>query len=236
MKDDLIDMPAERDLPAGRAVAIRREILEKIQEKSMVPHTPPKDGRRWLLLVAVALVAAVAIPAVTVLFQSDGTSAYASWSSSPDLVGEAETFELGKSCVEDLKDISTPTQLRPVVAEKRGKFHMVVVASPTHIAACSNTAGQGVATVQETHLDSDTPIHVGGVDYHVGDGETIGLIYGRTTLDAVRVKVTLADGTDVWASHRDGYFAAWWPSNQQVSQISVTDHNKNSTEHKMSLP
>lgn len=214
------DLTPARQMPVETARRMRGELELAVA----APAKPqPKIGVGWRAFGAGAIAAGVT--AVLVVQPWVSTTAYASWTGTPDQVDASTTQALGADCARQqeshFKDLSAVV---PVLAERRGDFTAVLMGGGGSLSVCVSTlsgdlGGQtrpdampaGAALV----LDANPGLLTGPDAFRVA--------YGRVSADVTKVVVQTQDGLTVTASTSKGYFLSWWPSGAGPSTITAAD-------------
>jgi hypothetical protein len=217
MPPDLIDSRLDAALrsldPADREVVVPARIF------GAPPR--PRRSRRGLAAAAVAAVVGVgvAVPSFT-----GGGAAFASWRPEPSsLTGDART-ELGEQCLAGMRGADRVGDLTPVVAEARGRFRMVVLASPQGASAeCIGTEGlanwfggsNGPGEIRTPAPRQLIPVSLGTGNLDEGD---ISIAIGYAGSEVAGVSYDSAEHGRVFATLNDGWFALWFPGDEMEDQ------------------
>lgn len=138
------------------------------------------------------------------------------WAAIPDVVSDSPVPQLRTQCLRSLGDV--PKQAAPVpsrlgAAERRGDTTSVLVASSGSIGVCI-----GLKHSREDGLTAPGPFPAGtvlvldGAPGQLNGPEATRVVFGRTRSEVRSVTVETADGRQVTASIRSGYYLACWPS------------------------
>jgi hypothetical protein len=225
----------------GRANATFARILanpshDQVPEKT---NRPPRRLTRLLVPVGLVGAAGAAVPALLL----GGGSAFASWTPRPEPLTAPAAIEAPTTCraalgVPDRRE-------RVVIAERRGGWTYVLIASPEAEGACLipddlvgrqdpadhkeegffgsyTTDPVGAPTLARNRID-ETRSMAGSVPapgfWFFGDDEGwFSLVEGYVGSGVASVTVHTPTDLDVEASVANGRFAAWWPSDQPSSE------------------
>lgn len=207
------------ELPAQAAVRVRS-----------VDYYSRARTRR-MALAAGTLVATAGAVVVTLSVIGLGTgagtqAAYAGWSASPTQprpgqIASAEATCQGQALA---RPGTSPTAWSPVLTDTRGPFTMMILQNKSDFFSCfpeGSAIGGGEGAVPAS--PSPGQLSVVGVANAPADPYT--LIYGRVGPGLSGVTLVLEDGTKVQSTVSDGWFAAWWPGQEQAHTMEL------STEH-----
>lgn len=189
----------------------------------------PRVRRPVLAATAVAATATafVTLPAIT-----RGDAAFATWIASPSALTVTQSAEVAQDCRDTQESGSTAyaTQLKaahPVVADRRGEWTTVVLATGDGFSALCVTDGSsglpggwftdmfGSIGVTETapHARELIATDLGTGTISAGD---LSLIAGRAGADIVSVTYHSSQHGDVHATVTDGWFALWFPGDELI--------------------
>ena len=201
---------------------------------------------RWLALPAAAAVAAAV--AVTLVPGIGATTAYASWTATPEPVTQADTAQGADECVRLLSAAPGAVDeallsAKAVVAERRGDWTYTLLSSEDQargtgkifeclIPADPDQAGSGAgefAAAPAADLGATEAEWSGG-----GSQDGWRSAWGHAGADVERVTLTRADGVVIETTVSDGYFAAWWPmpteAGSRMENFTVTWYLSDGTE------
>lgn len=208
--------------------------------QTLVDHTIDAAGqaappaRRALWLRRTSLVAAAAVAAITAAVLMPGPPAQAAgWAPVPTIVVGSTEADLAAACQQMMG-----TDADAVIVEQRGTSHLTVLSDSTECLNASDlgvpgtltTGGRNSIPAQPTGATDVQVVQNGDLDGvgHTGEatGHTImtagymGVI-GRAGSDVTSIVVHTAGQPDITASLHNGWFAAWWPSVQEPSSLTV---------------
>lgn len=205
-----------------------------------VAQEPERRRRRRRLLVPVGVLAAAGVAAPGLLL--GGGSAFATWTPTPEPLTGAAMARAVTTC---RTIFSLPDQgERVMIAEGRGEWTYVLLASPQTEAGCLMPDGlldqqDPVGHTREGFVGhhESTPVEIpdlppdgiqgtGGAGsvptnglWNFGDDEEwIHSVEGYVGSDVTAVTVHTSHGVDVEASVANGRFAAWWPTAKRTSE------------------
>jgi hypothetical protein len=203
---------------------------------SSVPPGPPHRLTRVALIGLCALVAAGAALAA-VLASSGSPSAFAAWTATTTTPPASQLAAAASSCQHRYgltlrllgkPQVATlPSSLPPLVlTDSRGPFEMLVFSGPTGQGVCLWDSSK-VLTLTGSNGEtlpaaSDDSIGVPGVGFDRDGGSSV-LTYadGHAGAHVTRVTLDLANGVRVEATVQNGFYAAWWPSQSDVTAAAV---------------
>ncbi|MBM2622897.1 hypothetical protein JIG36_46095 [Actinoplanes sp. LDG1-06] len=173
-----------------------------------------------LALGGVMAVALGTIGAVT-LTGDEPDRAYASWTATPNAVSAADALPQARQCAEGWTDGGPPpTAADILLAERRGDATLVLVRKDgTGLTSCFVLDPEQGAAGADL-LDTTAPAPAPGRVRNESSGATEGgegwysSMIGRAGAGVEKVEIELPDGTEVRASLRDGWWAAWWPGHE----------------------
>lgn len=193
------------------------------------PGRTPRTTRRLVLagaVLAAVVTGIVVLPAVT----GGGDQAFASWTASPDGMTPVERTAAVNSCRRDMKDSAAADQVdaldraMPAIAERRGVWDTVVLASPSGSSALCTTdstagfmqggmVGYGWAASSHTAPGprdlSPNSMGVGAVS-----SREFSMAVGEAGTDVTGVLYRSTTHGDVTATVSGGYFALWFPGDE----------------------
>lgn len=213
---------AERD---HANVAFARIVATPNDETVPVgPSRPHRRRRRLLVTVGLAGAASVAIPGLLL-----GGSAYGSWTSTPEPLTGVAAAAAATTC---RGAIDAPDRgERVAVAERRGEWTYVLLASPGREVIClmpddligkGLTPGGGFFGSYDTDAAAPPTLDPDRIDENTGmEGSTDeGWFHwseGYVGSEVTGVTVHTSSGLDIEASVTGNRFAAWWPATEQSS-------------------
>lgn len=225
------------DHQVDRKAALLASILDEAEPVADLGGARRRRAGRWARAIIPAA-AAAAVVGLLVLPGSPGApSAYASWTPEPrPVVGDALTRSSTacRAAMTDMagRDGDVPPELRPdvraatartVVAEQRGNFLFVAMATDTGATAqCflrADDPGRVYGTTGSAPTASTPPPAVLAADQIESDGAGLtsgpegsyAFAQGRVGKDVRAVTLRVGDVT-LDATVSDGWFAAWWPT------------------------
>jgi hypothetical protein len=190
-------------------------------------------GRQRLIAAALVLLVLGGMQ----LWPLPGNQALASWTPTPQPIGETALNEIGAACAAEQRGWPPlPGGIGgqmprdgwgTVLVDRRGPNAVaLVLAPPGHMGVCRfvgldhapgsgiSAAGSGVmAQTYAPRRDRVLTIEdIGGVWFHswLHTGQAVRSTTGQVAPDVARVVVTLEDGTWVQASVGGGWYLAWW--------------------------
>jgi hypothetical protein len=207
---------------SSRAEATFFSITSNHMEGSReTPQRSPQQHRwRRISIAAVATAAGVLVAPVL----GSGT-AYASWTAVPRPATAQEADAWGRKCLESWSGHSYAVRM----VESRGSWSYTVLTSADgYEATCLSTSTPALDGSVSTGFSGplpQTPAPDGLVTNSVREGaltansdhqlEVTGKAGAKVAAVAFRI-----DGTDVQATLKDGYFAAWWPQHEGNNLLS----------------
>lgn len=215
----LRDLDPARDIPDSLVSEPRaRALLARLTaDMELAPSRPrPRKTRTRVLTASLAIAATTA--GAFVLVQSVGApSAYASWTAKPRAATADETLTWGQQCVSMSR--GGPRDYAVRLVEMRGKFAYTVLTAPDGFEAtclmADNGPGQPVtgggfmgSLTAEPQPDGLATNSVRSVTNEGDDTEYE--VTGKAGPEVAAVSFHV-NGTEVHATLKDGYFAAWWP-------------------------
>jgi hypothetical protein len=215
-------------------------------------HEPPQESIRSDLLsnlsfrprrlkrVALIGLCVLAVGAVALgldLAGSGAPSAYAAWTATTTTPPAAQLAAAASSCQHRYRlglhllgnkgAATLPASLpQLVLTDSRGPFEMLLYAGPSGEGVClwnssgvlSITGGNG----ETLPTVSDHSIGVPGVGFDRNGGAVLTYAYGHAGTRVTAVTLDLANGVRVEATVQNGFYAAWWPSQTDVSATELT--------------
>ena len=121
-----------------------------------------------------------------------------------------------------------PSSLPPLVlTDSRGPFEMLVFSGPTGDGMCLWDSSKVLALTgsngESLPATSDDAIGVPGVGFdRVGGSSVLTYADGHAGAHVTGVTLDLANGVRVEATVQNGFYAAWWPSQSDVTAAEVT--------------
>lgn len=230
MKRDtrLNELDAARGIPPGLVHQPRaRQTLSAILAQD-VP-TQPTHGRRLtprMVKYAVAAGAVIVTSALAADFIG-GTTAYASWTATPRVANPTEEGRWGANCLNQWgtqRNKSGQHGYGVRLVELRGPYAYTVLAGTDgYEATClmeDHGAGSGVLGSGYEGPLEQTPAPTELVTNSVraqsnSNGDAAFEVTGKAGPRVTSI-VIHADGVDVKATLKDGYFAAWWPGRDSM--------------------
>jgi hypothetical protein len=219
---------AERaqSLPAAEAV-------ERLQQVDYRPRRRPRRLRLWSAVGAASVSLLAGITTVVVLLSSDTTPALAGWTpvpSTPSASALAAATALCRAQGGPLFEKAVTGRL--VLADQRGHYVSEVYASRIDTGVCiaadfGQTSEEGDATVlgfDAAPGPDQLGLPAGGGGTAPGfEGGAVELhLYGLAGKDITKVEFLFAGGSSVEATVENGWYFAWWPSQNEPRSVSVT--------------
>lgn len=230
------------DAERERADATFARILATPTSHDRVLEESQRPRRRLTrLLVPAGLIGAAGAAVLALLL--GGGSAFASWTPKPEPLTAAAASEAATTCRSALEVPDLTGQV--VIAERRGGWTYVLIASPEAEGAClmpddlvgrqdpanhkregffgNYTADPVEAPTLARDRIEETSSMTGSVTtpgfWLLGDDEGwFSLVEGYVGSGVAGITVHSPTGLDVEASVANGRFAAWWPSEQPSSE------------------
>lgn len=221
----LRELDPARDIPDSLVSEPRaRALLARLTaDMELVPRRPsPRKTRTRVLTASLAIAATTA--GAFVLAQSVGApSAYASWTATPRAATADEVRNWGQHCLSMNGSVQSHDYAVRLV-EMRGKFAYTVLTAPDGFeATClihDNGPEQPVtgggftgSLTAEPQPDGLATNSVRSVTDEGGDTEYE--VTGKAGAEVAAVSFHV-NGTEVHATLKNGYFAAWWPGSTSV--------------------
>jgi hypothetical protein len=244
LEDDLRAALAARadEVPAGATARVRGH-----------HYRPRTRSLRPPVAVGGVTVAAATGAAVWLFALSPQTpSAFAGWTATPGTAAPGQVSGAESKCQDRVASLPTgpasangsaPTgsapslgQLQPVLADTRGPFTWVILANSDVSSYASCITGPSLTAVSANGSSTPLSASAGQVKLSLSSetrtpgGDSYSFAEGRAGSGVTAATLVLADGTDVQATLQNGWFAAWWPSDQTVSSALVTTASGTSTE------
>lgn len=220
----LRDLDPARNIPDSLVSEPRaRALLARLTaDMELAPSRPrPRKTRTRVLTASLAIAATTA--GAFVLAQSVGApSAYASWTAKPRAATADEVLKWGQDCLSMSR--GGPRDYAVRLVEMRGKFAYTVLTAPDGFEAtclmADNGPGQPVtgggfmgSLTAEPQPDGLATNSVRSVTNEGDDTEYE--VTGKAGPEVAAVSFQV-NGTEVHATLKDGYFAAWWPGSTSV--------------------
>jgi hypothetical protein len=182
---------------------------------------------RRSLAVGVTVVAAVALWALNASpFAGKAPVAFAGWQPVPTAADPTLANDARATC---LSDASLPA-MSLVAQDQRGVAATLLYAGGGELAIClvvRDSAGAVLyATSGVSHLEDRSgllKIDTGISAPKVPNDPGLRIVAGRVDQAVKGVKVSRADGVKVEATVKSGYFVAWWPTDDDVVNVTATD-------------
>lgn len=197
-----------------------------------VSPAPPHRLKRAVLIGLCVVAVGVAAIAVD-LVGSGSPSAFAAWTTTTTTpptsqLGAAQSAcqSFYKRATKLFKQISR--SLPPLaLIDSRGPYDMIVYAGTSGEGIClwrsSRVIGAGGGTGETLPATSDHSIGVPGVGFmRVGRHSVVTYAYGHAGPSVTGVTLNLANGVRVQATVHHGFYAAWWPSQTDVTTATVS--------------
>jgi hypothetical protein len=172
------------------------------------------------------------------LSSSSTPNAFAAWTATTTIPTAAQLTAADASCHHSYSTGihllpaavagSLPSSLSPLVlTDSRGPFEMLVYSGSEGEYVClwdSGVIGVGGGNGDTLPPPTSHSIGVPGVGFSRTNGGSSSLTYayGHVGTDVTAVSLNLTDGTHVQATLQNGLYAAWWPSETDVSSAEVT--------------
>jgi hypothetical protein len=127
-------------------------------------------------------------------------------------------------------------QLQPVLTDTRGPFTWVILASSDARTYASCISAPSLTAVSAAGSRTPLSAPAGQValssssQTRTPDGDSYSFAEGRVGTGVTAATLVLGDGGHVQATLQNGWFAAWWPSDQTVSTALVTTASGTTTE------
>lgn len=230
------------EIPAGAATRVRAHHYRP-RTRSLRP--PVAVGG---VTVAAATGAAVWLFALS----PQTTQAFAGWTATPGAAAPGQVSAAESKCEDHVTSLSTgsppatgsapigsaPTlgHLQPVLTDTRGPFTWVILASSDASSYASCITGPSLTAVSANGSSTPLSASAGQVklssssETRTPGGDSYSFAEGLTGSGVTAATLVLADGTHVQATLQNGWFAAWWPSDQTVSSALVTTASGTTTE------
>ena len=208
-----------------------------IPDVSSVLSGPPRQLTRTALIGLGALVAAAATLAA-VLAGSGSPSAFAAWTATTTTPPASQLAASASGCQHQYgltlgllghpAAATLPGSLPPLVlTDSRGPFEMLVFSGPTGEGVCLWDSSKVLALTgsngETLPAASDDAIGVPGVGFdRVGGSSVLTYADGHAGAHVTGVTLDLANGVSVEATVQNGVYAAWWPSQSDVTAAEVT--------------
>ena len=222
--------------------ALLESVLAKNPEASAPDVSSVLSGRprqltRAVLIGLGALVAGAATLAA-VLAGSGSPSAFSAWTATTTTPPASQLAASASSCQHQYgltlgllgrpAAATLPGSLPPLVlTDSRGPFEMLVFSGPTGEGVCLWDSPKVLALTgsngETRPATSDDAIGVPGVGFdRVGGSSVLTYADGHAGAHVTGVTLDLANGVRVEATVQNGFYAAWWPSQSDVTAAEVT--------------
>jgi len=198
--------------------------------------------QRWIMVGAAAAAAAVSLLVVGTT-GGGPSSAFAGWTPDPSLPAAGQ-LQAGESvCASD----PSLARLTPTLTDTRGPYSAFLYAQAGAAAIC--VVGPGLTATNP----EDGPIIVNGgapstasiapgtistrgpLSMLLAPTVEFGAMAGQVGRGVTAVKLSLDDGSNVEATIKHGWFAAWWPTADGVKSADLTT-TTGSTTQPLNLP
>jgi len=186
---------------------------------ALSPGAPPmnRSRRRWVYPVPFA--AGLATLLVFVGLPGRQDSAYAGWTAMPTGVSVPDSARVLDRCMAMSKEdfggeLSQIGDLTVVLAERRGQWTYALLANGNNVADClqGEGASDGNGIGQASGKEVVPRPTARGITTISMVGSKFWTAYGRAGTEVATVVVNGPNGL-VTATVRGGYWAAWWPAN-----------------------
>jgi hypothetical protein len=209
----------------------------QVRKHALLNAIEEKPRRRWWRVAVPATALTAAVVATTVLWTPTNPSAYASWTAEPRAPGP-DVDALIADCREQLAESdrrtrtdfpnwpAMPTDVS--VIDQRGDLTLIVFTGPEAVHDClrgsKRSYGGGGGGIVALGADRYRAMTYGT---ETGDGagqETRRTLIARVSPDVAKVRVNTEDGRHVAATlGKDGWLAAWWPGEADVTTVTLYD-------------
>jgi hypothetical protein len=244
LEDDLRAILTARadEIPAAAATRVRTH------------HYQPRSHSLRPPIAVGGVTAAAATGAAVWLFAlgPQTSTAFAGWTTSPTAAAPGQLSTAESNCEQRVATIppapapvqgaasrgsaASLAQLRPVLTDTRGPFTWVILADNDASSYASCISGPTLTAVSAG--GSSTPLSASAGQLALSsssqtrtpDGDSYSFAEGRVGGGVTAATLVLADGTRVQATLQNGWFAAWWPTDQAVSSALVTNAGGTTTE------
>jgi hypothetical protein len=198
--------------------------------EAIVARPQPRPGPRirWRLVTAVAAPLLVVLAIGILLGRQIATpaSVFGSWQQAPSLDDPKLAAAARSACLHEGDEAANL-----LIQDQRGLAAALLFRSGNDMVMCvayfSTTGEVGAATSSGTHLVPETTAFgidsVGRAPGYSATSPGLTWLFGHQPASAVRVVLLLEDATQVKASTSDGWFLAWWPSDQTVASMTAVD-------------
>jgi hypothetical protein len=226
-------VPTDSQLPDFDAVTLRR-LSDQIIAAAAVPKAARLRARSVSVRRFALIVAAVAASVVVIAAIMPSPPAQA-WSPTPSLAQGSVRADLAAACQRWMG-----TDSAPVLIEQRGTSNLTVLADSSEclnaqglggIGGTLTSGGQGTVPdgapgADEVQVISANALSgIGGAPDATGHVDMVagymGVI-GRAGSNVLSIVVHAPGQPDITASMENGWFAAWWPSLERPSTLTVT--------------
>lgn len=219
------------------SIDVLRSRLEHAARQTRVRRREPGSAiaraRRWRTPTAsLAVVGAIAVLIVE-LGGGGPSTAFAGWSAAPTPAMSTQLQAAESACSQRTAQLAS---LTPTVADTRGPTAMLVYADSglvsrtgrpmataclTGVAAFGTLLASGDGAVNFTPDPDEIVPHV-QEQAVAADGQGYTFLDGQIGPAVTAVALVLDDGSTVEATTANGWFAAWWPTNQGVQSANVS--------------
>jgi hypothetical protein len=239
LEDDL------RAAMAARADALPAEAAVRVRGHDYRPRT--RNLRPPVAVGGVTVAAATGVAVWLFALSPQTPSAFAGWTASPGAATPGQLSSAKANCEERVANMPagpTPVQgsapslagLQPVLTDTRGSFTWVILASGDASAYASCISGPSLTAVSASSSRTPLSAPAGQValssssQTRTPGGDSYSFAEGRVGTGVTAATLVLGDGTQVQATLQDGWFAAWWPSDQTVRSALVTTASGTTTQ------
>jgi hypothetical protein len=209
----------------------------QVRKHALVNEISAKPSRRWWRFTVPATALVAAVVTTLVLWTPTNPSAYASWTAEPRAPGQ-DVDAMIADCREQLAESdrlirtespnwpAMPTEVS--VIDQRGDLTLIVFTGPEAVHDClrgsKGSYGGGGGGIVALGADRYRAMTYGS-ETGVGAGrESRRTLIARVSPDVAKVRVNTEDGRHVAATlGKDGWLAAWWPGEADVTTVTLYD-------------
>jgi hypothetical protein len=195
---------------------------------------------RRLMRVALIALCTIAVGSVALaveLARSGPPDALAAWTPTTTTPATTQLAAAAASCASRytlmvdhlprLNGATVPASLPSLaLTDSRGPFELLIYNGPTSEGVClwdsSGVLSVGGGDGETLPAPTDHSIGVPGVGFDRDGGSVLTYAYGHAGAHVTAVTLDLVDGIHVEATVHNGFYAAWWPSQTDVSATEVT--------------
>lgn len=214
----------ESDLRASLRARAARVPDASIVRLSHVDYNPRTRRLRPPVAIGAIASTAGAAGALAAIFSlgAGASNAFAGWTPRPTPPAPGQLVAARASC----EAARSPVAGLPLrLADTRGPFTFALYGDDRSTATCIK--GPSFNAVEVGQSSSPVVVPAGKIvlsSSHSSErrGQAYSFAYGRAGAGVTGVTMVLADGTDVQATTKNGWFVAWWPGGHEPKSAEIT--------------